>query len=328
MDNSDENKKDAKPVDSKENMDAKAIEAEKKPKRTFGNKLYDFLVFAPIAWGGVWISSAATGYQALHGTNKNFNWLRTMNKNVGEWIHKTLARTVMKNSSPEDVEGMAKNLGFTFILGMGSHPLMGPIKWLEDHRQSNAAKIDKMLGTTPPDGQAIKQEPKQSWASVISGRMASWATAFVALAAMGPKFTKQLNDAVGERVTNKWMSFRPGDNRVKVNRWANLLAFDALGTIITASVTYVFSRFVAESFNRKGKVADTVYELNPVAPNPFGDDGDKNSKSFADNIRNERNSALNAVEPSKIERKPLIVEQNAAFADRIKGEEPQAHSRV
>ncbi len=329
MEYPEKNTKDAKPIDSKENIGAHTNEPEKAQKRTFGNKLYDFLVFAPIAWGGVWMSSAATGYQALHGTNKNFNWLRTMNKNVGEWIHKTLSKTVMKNSSPENIKGMAENLGFTFILGMGSHFLVGPIKWLEDHRQSNAAKIDKIFGTTPPDNQAIKQEPKQNWASVISGRMASWATAFVALAAMGPKFTKKLNDGFGTWATNKWMSFRPADNKIKVNRWANLLAFDALGTIITASVTYVFSRFVAEHFGKKSKVADTVYELNPVAPNPFGDDGNnKNSRNFAQGIIDERNSSQNINEPNKTGRKTSVVEQNVAFTDRVKNEEHTGHVRV
>lgn len=271
---------------------------ESKKRRTFGNKIYDFLVFAPVAWGGVWVSSAATGYQALHGTNKNFDWLRKMNNAVGGWIHKTLATTVMKNSEPENVKGMAQNLGFTFILGMGSHALMVPIKWLEDHRQSNAARIDKILGTTPPDAQTIKDEPKQSWGSVFAGRMASWATAFVALAAMGPKFTKKLNDGFGAWAAKKWIGSHPGSNPKKVQNWANLLAFDAIGTLVTAAVTYAFSRFVAASFGKKDKYADTVYELNPVAPNPLGEDETphKSNKSFAQKVQAE-NKAKASIEP-------------------------------
>ncbi len=284
---------------------------EQKKKRTFGNKIYDFLVFAPIAWGGVWVTSAATGYQALYGKNKNFQWLRNMTTAVNGWIHSTLKNTVMKNSSPENVKGMAENLGFTFILGMGSHALVAPIKWLEDHRQSNAAKIDKLFGTTPPDAETIKDEPKQGWGSVISGRMASWATAFVALAAMGPKFTKKLNDGFGEWAAQKWIKKHPDSNPKTVRNWANLLAFDALGTAVTAAVTYVFSRFVAASFGRK-EIADTVYELNPVAPNPIGEDEPKH-KSFTQKVKAENKAKLTH-------------EPNMAFVDKVKSEAGLSHS--
>lgn len=302
-----------KPMNSQEKeaeiAKEKAAVPEGKKKRTFGNKVYDFLVFAPVAWGGVWVSSAATGYQAIHGKNKNFEWLRKMQSSVGKWIHSTLKNTVMKKSSPENVKGMAQNLSFTFILGMGSHALMAPIKWLEDHRQSNAAKIDKAFGTTPPDAQAIKDEPKQSWGSVFAGRMASWATAFVALAAMGPKFTKKLNDGFGTWAAKKWMNSHPNSNPKKVQNWANLLAFDALGTVVTALVTYGFSRFVAASFGKKDKYADTVYELNPAAPNPLGEDETphKNTQNFTQKVQ-----AENRTKPTQ--------EPNMAFVDKVKSE--------
>ena len=300
-----------KDVNSQQKTPENSAAPEKKKHRTLGNKVYDFLVFAPIAWGGVWAASAVTGYQAIHGTSKNFGWLRDMNSAVGKWIETTLTKTVMKKSSEKNVQGMAKNIGLVFILGMGSHALVAPIKWLEDRRQSNAAKIDKLLGTTPPDAQAIKEEPKQGWGSVISGRLASWATAFVALGAMGPKLV-EWNDKFGEQVAKKWMSFRVNSkhNPTKVRNWANLLAFDFLGTAVTAAVTYVFSRFVAESFGKKENVADTVYELNPVAPNPFGDEAKephKKHSSFAHKV--------------KAENKPIsIAEPNMAYVDKVKNE--------
>jgi len=284
---------------------------EQKKKRTVGNKVYDFLVFAPIAWGGVWVSSAVTGYHAIYGTSKNFEWLRRMNGRVGEWIKDTLSATVMKNSTPKNVEGMAKNIGLTFILGMGSHALVAPIKWLEDHRQTNAARIDKAFGTTPPDAETIKDEPKQSWSSVFAGRIASWATAFVALAAMGPELVENINNKFGDKATKRWRKSFPHHNEQKVRNWMNILAFDALGTAVTAAVTYVFSRFVAASFGRK-EIADTVYELNPVAPNPIGEDEPKH-KSFTQKVKAENKAKLTH-------------EPNMAFVDKVKSEAGLSHS--
>lgn len=300
-----------------------AAEPEKKKKRTFGNKVYDFLVFAPIAWGGVWVASATTGYQAIHGTSKNFVWLRDMNNAVGKQIKNVLSKYVMKKSAvhkPENVDSMARNIGLVFILGMGSHPLMAPIKWLEDHRQSNAAKIDKFFGTTPPDAETIKDEPKQSWGSVFSGRMASWATAFIALGSMGPKLMKW-NDDFGAWAAKKWtgMGFHKNTHPQTVRNWANLLAFDALGTAVTAAVTYVFSRFVAASFGRK-EIADTVYELNPAAPNPLGEDESphkkapqKTSQHFTKKVQAE-NKAKTPAEP------------NVSYVNKITSEAGTSHS--
>lgn len=282
---------------------------EQKKKRTFGNKVYDFLVFAPIAWGGVWIASATTAYHAQYG---KIDWLKKMNDGVSKWIHETLKNTVMKNSRPKNVENMGRNIGMVFILGMGSHPLMAPIKWLEDHRQSNAAKIDKMFGTTPPDAETIKEEPKQSWGSVFAGRMASWAAAFVSLGVMGPKLV-EWNDKFGAKATEKWTKWFPKHDKVKVGRWAPLLAFDAIGTAVTAAVTYVFSRFVAASFGRK-EIADTVYELNPAAPNPLGEDETphKSNKSFTQKV--------------KAEGKKTLAQPNMAYVDKVKSEAGLSHS--
>lgn len=283
---------------------------EKKKARTFGNKVYDFLVFAPIAWGGVWAASATSGYLALNSTSPKLKWLRDMNSYVGDKIHKVLSSTVMKNSTPKNVTNMSRNIGMVFILGMGSHPLMAPIKWLEDHRQSNAAKIDKMFGTAPPDAQTIKDEPKQSWLSVFSGRMASWASAFVALGAFGPKLM-EWNDKFGEWSAKKWLSFKRNKHHdpVKVRNWANVLAFDFVGTAVTAAVTYVFSRFVAASFGKKDKYADTVYELNPAAPNPLGEDETpaKSGNHFTKKVQ-----AENKAKPS--------LEANASYVSKVASE--------
>lgn len=261
---------------------------EKIKKRTIGNKIYDFGVFGSIAFIGVSAMSALTAHEAMYGNKPYFNWLRTMNKNVSEKLTSFLSKSVMKNFSEDTIKGTAKNMTMVFSLGMGGHTLMAPIKWLEDHRQSNAAKIDKMLGTTPPDPETIAKEPKQSWKSVFSGRLLSWGMCFAAIAAVGPKIIGKTNDYFGKQGVAAWMKFRPQSNEASVKKWSDLIVFDLIGTAITASVTYAFSRFIAKKNDKKfDNVEDSLYQLNPIAPNPFGEaeQPDKNTTNFARNVK-------------------------------------------
>jgi hypothetical protein len=263
-------------------------EPEKK-KRTLGNKIYDFGVFGSIAWLGVSAVSALTAHEAMYGKNKYFNWMRKTNTWIFEGLKNVLSKSVMKNSTEEKIKEVAKDTTMVFTLGMGGHTLMAPIKWLEDNRQSNAAKIDKFLGTTPPDEKAIAEEPKQSWKSVFSGRMLSWGAAFATVLAI-PKTMHEASKKCGEKGAEIWMKLRPKSNVKSVNRWSDLIAFDLLFTIVTAGVTYGFSRFVAGKDDKKPEPGDKLYQLNPIAPNPLGDDilPDKNKKKFADSIKPER----------------------------------------
>jgi hypothetical protein len=288
-------------------------EPEKTKKRTLGNKIYDFGVFGSIAWLGVSAMSAITAREAMHGNNPRFSWLRALNNSVFKNVSNFLSKTAMKNSSKESIDAVANNVTMTAILGTGGSTLMAPIKWLEDHRESNAAKIDKLLGTTPPDEDTVAKEPKQSWKSVLSGRMLSWAMALTAVLAPGPKIVSKVNNFFGEKGAEAWMKLKPKirtEPQVKsVKQWANLISFDLIFSTVTAAVTYGFSRFIA----KKHDVGGNLYELNPIAPNPFGEEGqhNENTKSFA----------------QKIEPKQKISPQpSGKFIDKINNENNLGHA--
>ncbi len=292
-----------------------SVDPEKKKKRTVGNIIYDFGVFGSIAWAGVCAMSALTAHEAMHGNNKYFNWLRTLNNSVFSGLSKFLSKSVMKNSPKEIVDDVAKNTTMVFTLGMGGHTLMAPIKWLEDNRQKNAAKIDKLLGTEPPDSEVVAHEPKQSWGSVLSGRMLSWGIAFATVTAMGPKLIRKVNDNFSKAGVDAWMKFRPQSNTESVKKWSDIISFDVAFTAVTAFVTYAFSRFVAKKDEKEPDVGDNLYKLNPIAPNPLGDPEDelKNSANFTKNIKPERKISL---------------EPHSSFIDRVHGEDSLGHARI
>lgn len=241
-------------------------EPEKKKKRTVGNIIYDFGVFGSIAWGGVALLSAVSAHEAMHGNNRAFGWLRSLNDNVFGWLKKNLSKTILKGASSDTVKGYAKGTTMFLTLGMGGNALMAPIKWLEDNRQSNAAKIDNALGTTPPDPDTIAHEPKQTWKSVFTGRMVSWGTSYAAFLAMGPRITGNISDWFGEKATKGWLKLRPNSDKLKVRKWADIAAFDALFTVITAAITYMMSRYVAKKDDQGPDAHDVLYAINTAVP--------------------------------------------------------------
>ena len=168
-------------------------------------------------------------------------------------------------------------------LGTGGSLLMAPLKWMEDNRQKNAARIDHALGTTPPDPETIAQEPKQTWKSVMSGRLLSWGTSYGAFLAMGPKLTGTISNWFGEKASEGFMKMKPNANPATVRRWADIAAFDALFTVITAGITYLYSRHVAKEDDK----GTTQREAHPT-PSALPQDSEKDdvkSTRFTDTIK-------------------------------------------
>lgn len=297
--------------DNKPEIDDK--QPEKHKHRTVGNRIYDFGVFGSVAWAGVSAVSALGAYEAMHGNNKNFDWFRNLTKNLYSGLKNTLSKGIMKNAKPETVDAVSKNTTMVFALGMGGHTLMPLIKWMEDHRQSNAAKIDKALGTTPPDAKEVEKEPKQSWKSVFSGRLISWASAFAVVLAVPHKITSKVNDYFGEKGAEAWMKFKPKSNPAKVRRWSDIISFDLAFTALTATVTWAFSRFIAKKNSKTlDEAEEAVYQLNPIAPNPLGEEEREPEK---------QSNFVNKVQSQN----PSMKDPAAtAFIDKIKGDE-KAH---
>lgn len=235
-------------------------------KRTWGNIIYDFPVFGGVAWGGVAALSAISAHESMYGKNKYFGWLRALNDTVFKGLKNGFSKTVLKNASEETVDGYAKGTTMFLTLGMGGNALAGIIKYMEDNRQKMAAKIDNFLGTTPPDPATIENEPQQTWSSVGKGRLISWGGSYLTFLALGPKRVGKLSDFCGEKAANAWLHFKPQSNHASVRKWADIAAFDALFTVITATATYLFSRSIARKDDNKKALSDELFELNPIAP--------------------------------------------------------------
>lgn len=248
---------------------------ESQKKRTFGNKMFDFIVYPAIAWVGV---SALSVYMA-HETSPNsgnnsfiFKKIRELNKSVLAMFEKSvesgLLKNIIKDKSPENIERWSEGLSMYGLLALGGTMLMWPIKALEDNRKKLAAKLDSMFGTTPQNQAEVAKEPKQSWFSVLSGRVLSVGIGFSAFLAMGPKNAGNWSKACGAYFTDKWMKVFKNHNEANVKSWMDVAAFDVIFTTITASVTYAFSRFIAKRNDKAQDVGESMMTFDPATPTP------------------------------------------------------------
>lgn len=207
--------------------------------RTVGNKIYDGAVYTTFAWGGVALASAVSAYAAQHGKS----WWRAFNDACVNSLEKVIKKIP---AMPErNIKHYAKGTTMFLTLGLGGWLMMAPIKWLEDNREKNAARIDRLLGTREPDPRVVEAEIPQTWHSVLSGRMVSWGLSYAAFLAMPPKVAQAANEFFSKATAKAWMKIRPSSNAVNVKKWTDIAAFDALFTVITATVTYAYSRYVA-----------------------------------------------------------------------------------
>ncbi|MEI7670069.1 MAG: hypothetical protein WCJ33_08310, partial [Pseudomonadota bacterium] len=141
--------------------------------------------------------------------------------------------------------------GITLItaLGAGGTLLLPITKWLEDRREKISAFFDKIAGKEVKE---ITPEAEQTWESLGKGRLVSWGTVYAIFIALGPNIVDFVQKKVGGFATNIFTSIFKNSDKEKVGKWADLAVFDLLFTAVSASITYIFSRKVAEhNMNKK-----------------------------------------------------------------------------
>jgi len=130
----------------------------KKHKRTLGLRLFDGGAYAIVINTSVMAVSIITTYLTQHGSPNNFFRQR------GDQIRRLLTNRGMG----EDTAKMTNAVFWSFVDGTVLSPLT---KILEDNRIKIAHWIDQKTGHEPADQSVYKEEPKQSWLSVIGGRL-------------------------------------------------------------------------------------------------------------------------------------------------------------
>ncbi len=254
--------------------EAIARAAPMRPKRTLGLWLVDTLIYPIVNNFGVFGISVFATYLTQHGWPQPANgkalagwkhWIGEAFQSRGKRLDSFLMNKL--NASAKTAE-MSRMVFFSFADGTFVAPF---VKLLEDRREKMAIAIDSALGTKPADESAYEAEPKQSWRSVIEGRILTSLIVVPTAALLGRKNVtgQSLNDFLfnnpgekrGEQIQHTMPKLKAGIEKlfgkVHLPFFAKTVYFEAFYTSVCTAGLYFISRFFARKHPKQEKPRET-----------------------------------------------------------------------
>lgn len=249
----------ANPV-AQQNQDQEAplTAEEKKQRRTLGLKLFDVLLYPILNNFIVFGTSVAATYFTSRG-NVHGGWIGQKLYNRGVATENFYKNTFGMRAETAE---MAKIVTWSFADGAALSPM---VKLFEDRRERIGKWIDDKLGTTPQNLSVYEAEPKQTWGSVLKGRVAAGMVVLpTAIAFNYTGVNQKLFNERGEKL-GQWIQDRPKlaskFGRADIKEVARISIFEAVYTTICTGALYMFSRKFARQHDAKtGRV-----EIDPVS---------------------------------------------------------------
>jgi len=237
-------------------------------RRTWGNKIFDLAVWPTIAFGAVYgLSTWAV--------KKISDKASFVSKEIYTPLAENLTRIIplkeVEKANPAlkisaGGENMAKIL-ISFAVGT---VLMAPIKLLEDRRGKVSHWIDKKLETVPSDPDHYAREPKQSWRSVLGGRLVTFLSVLGIGTAVGGERTKKVENAASRFIQGQWKKHInqevSAEKLAEIDKWTKANAFEMFYTSLCAGMVYVLSRAFARKINKHDEQVAAAHHAVPVSP--------------------------------------------------------------
>ena len=258
--------------------------APKKDKRTLGLWLVDTLIYPIVNNFGVFGISLAATYLTDHGWPQPANgkqlgpvrtWVGNFLRDRGVGLDKLLQSWGMSKKTAE----MSRMVAYSF----GDGTLVAPfVKVLEDRREKMALAIDTTLGTKPKDESVYDAEPKQTWRSVVEGRLLTSLVVVPTAVLLNTKFkngkaflkpNESLNDyffnnpgmKIGEEIEKNSPKIKAGIEKmfgkVHLPTFFKIGIFEAFYTTVCTAGLYIISRCVARANPPKAKHAHDAHSL-------------------------------------------------------------------
>jgi hypothetical protein len=231
---------------------------EAKNTKSKGEKTFDRAVYVGMAGVGTFVATLGLAFMLKHG-----GWAGPRYQRAVEWTQRNLGRFL----SPQTSEKVAEEAVMTTALMMGGNAMILPIGAAEHYKVPIVSGLNVMMGDkTPPE--AIEQAPKQTWRSLIEGRLVAWGVVFGALMTARfavPNSFKLFQVEVGERAHEavQWLRGAPkltGEamEGTKAFRLGKIGALDVFATAAAATILYIGGHFFArkQAEKKSGNVAE------------------------------------------------------------------------
>lgn len=222
-----------------------------KPPRTLGLRLFDVWLYPILTNTIVFAMSVGATYLTNNGKARADGSLP--HGKLGQWFHargEYMVNIFKKLHMNEEQAQSAKMVFFSFADGTLIAPL---VKLFEDRREQIGMWIDNSLGTTPDDKSVYKAEPKQTWGSVLEGRLVTSAivvpTAMVFEKIGWHKGFEKLGAATAEWIGKRPRIAKPFE-KYDMKQLFHVGYFEAVYTSICTTGLYFISRFIAKGSNK------------------------------------------------------------------------------
>jgi|GEM_PF-5970835 len=253
-----------KGVEQELKQDEKTLESLKSTKKeklpaTAAQKWLTFWIYGGFNNTAVFLVSVVATYLTKAGGNINaegkpaYGKVGQWFKNRGDWFKKDILGKIGIKDKADGTDGnaeMAKMIFFSFVDGSIMAVL---VKLMEDMKAQWAKALDEKWGTKPENEAVYTQEPKQTWGSVLGGRLLTAGIVLPTAVALskkhnGTSFNDILFNHPGEKF-GKWLVEHTKIQKIVPNMDIPYLAvtsvFEAFYTSVCTIGLLVSSRFLA-----------------------------------------------------------------------------------
>ncbi len=213
-----------------------AVEHTDNRPKSKGEKIFDWTVYGLMNYAGTFLLTMPLAYFIKHGAGKN--WYDKIDRGAEELgLHKGFGGNIVKA------------LQSTFITFWGGNVMLVPVRLAENFKVGIVTKLNEWLGDKTDPSQ-IQEAPKQTWGTLIGGRLVAFFMTFSMMFAadmMIGKYFQQLQELGG----NLFKRFAKPKNAQKAYHYGEIAALDSFATVASTALLYVTSHFFAQKREEK-----------------------------------------------------------------------------
>lgn len=267
------------------------VQKKKADQRSLGQWAFDTIIYGGVINTLVFATSILATYLTNHGrqlvgteSKSLFSRFARGMQDRGEWLDGKL----MKAGMSHDRAGDFRMVAFSFLDGSIFAMLAKP---LEDQRENIARWIDKRFSKDPVPEQTYHNEPKQTWSSVLGGRLATFAAVFTTYKMLDKLHVRNGSTGAFENL-NKTIFSNTGEKiGSRINSWSwvklkfpklarqesifnlpglfKIGVFEAFYTTVCTAGLYLTSRLFAGKGSKKHEMSGSGQSLDPTEGAPL-----------------------------------------------------------
>ncbi len=228
------------------------------PKKTRGEKLFDMSVYGGINGVVNFLVTIPFAYWLLRGEGTK---------------HMDRAAEKLKDVGVKNPRWITEMLGTS----LGGWAMVVPVYVAEHYRKPLVNWFNQKFGSEQDKQAEIVHPPKQTWGSLLKGRLGAMATVTVGFGAANALFSKQFRafeNGVAEKLCKVFRkdAVNASGGHTKAYHLGQMAALDVFATASSATLMYIFSKtFAKKREANKGHVAASAAISAPaaVASDPF-----------------------------------------------------------